>query len=127
MILKDDNQFEPGVFPQGQVSFPIGQENFFYLFILHEGNTLVMLGGFDDDLVLAHTVHFAEKAGFFTAGQASLRDEGGKFIGYNPYPPSRAVGGASLAIGQGFGRGQLFVAGAERAIRPVIGLRLRCS
>src|SRR4030042_5968537 len=80
MILEDNDQFVPGIFPQGQISFPVSQQDLCYLFVIQKSDAQVMLWGFNDYFMLPDSIHLAEKP-FFIAGEASLRTKGRKLVG----------------------------------------------
>ena len=69
---------------------------------------------FDDHFVRADAVHAVEKAVAF-AIQAAFNSQRGKFIRHHAQRPSRRVFAAAIpSVGENFGRGFAFIAGAER-------------
>jgi hypothetical protein len=75
-----------------------------------------MLGTLDDDFVSAHAIHLPEEAVFFSARDASFRNQGRKLVVHDPYPPSGTVGRSPLAVSQGFRWSPAFVARAEGTV-----------
>ena len=70
---------------------------------------------FDHHFMESHSIHHPEKPRLFSL-YASVRGEGGKSIGNNPYPPSFAICRATAPVGQGLMGREMFVAPAEGAV-----------
>jgi len=70
---------------------------------------------FDHHFMGPHSIHHPEKPRLFSL-HTSVRGEGGKSIGNNPYPPSFAICRATAPVGQGLMGREMFVAPAEGAV-----------
>ena len=74
-----------------------------------------MDGVFDHHFMDPHSIHHPEKPRLFSL-HTSVRGEGGKFIGNDPYPPSFTICRTTAPIGQGLMRREMLVALTEGAV-----------
>src|SRR4030043_1592937 len=75
-----------------------------------------MEGAFDHHFMDSHSIHHPEKPLFLLSLQTSFWGEGRKFIGNDPDPPTLTICGGPGSIGEGFVRGEAFIAWTEGAI-----------
>src|SRR4030042_776760 len=121
MILKNDDQLNPRILPDGKVSLAISEEYLFHLFIIHQRKKLIMNRASNHHLMDSYPVHHPEEPFLFFPFQTSFRRKSWKFIGYDSYPPSLTIGRTTTSIGEGLRRGEGFVAWTEREVLFICG------